>query len=108
MEKKGKVFSSTIPPKLYEIWKYLAMTNVNAFTIGEKNGRTYTSSLFQQQRGDWYIHWMGVNGGKKWDSVLAAIPPKPDQILKYLARINFKALTTENKRHKDPTHLLSP
>ena len=45
---------------------------------------------------DIFIEWESMEA-KNGNSVLAAIPPKPDQILKYSARINLKAFTTEKK-----------
>lgn len=63
MEKMGKVFSAGIPPKRVQIWKYLARINFKAFTTIKKTWGANTSSLFQQQRGGWCIHRMGVDGG---------------------------------------------
>ena len=68
---------------------------------------THPPSSNNKGGADIVIEWESMEA-KNGNNVLAAIPPKPDQILKYLARTDFKAFTTENKRHKDPTHPLSP
>ena len=46
---------------------------------------------------------MEVNGENGRSVFSAAIPPKLDQIWKYLARINFKAFIT-GENHGEPTH----
>ena len=105
--KRGKCFCPPFPQNLTKsenIWPWLTSRHL---LLGEKTGEhTHPPSSNNKGGTDIFIEWESMEA-KNGNSVLAAIPPKPDQILKYLARINFKAFTTENKRHKDLTHPFS-
>ena len=57
--KNGKSVLAAIPTKPDQIWKYLTMINLMAFTTRKKTEMSYTHPLSQHKSGDW---WMSSNG----------------------------------------------
>ena len=106
-DQQRRVFSAGIPPKLVQIWKYVARVNFKAFTTREKKHGEPSPPPSSDNKGgtDTFIEWESTEALEKWEKSLSWLPFPQNQTNSGNIQPRLTSRhSLQEKRHRYPTH----